>query len=82
MHPGWLLLGVDRLHHRSVSAAGALGGDDPSTSTEATSSGGSSRADQARIGHGHLEAFSSVDRQPKRLVEMSCKITGITSMCG
>ena len=37
---------------------------------------------QARIGHGHLEAPSSVDRQPQRLVEMSRKITGITSRSG
>jgi hypothetical protein len=33
-----------------------------------------------RIGQGHLGASSSVDGQPQWLVEMSRKITGITSM--
>jgi hypothetical protein len=33
-----------------------------------------------RIGQGHLGASSSVDEQPQWLVEMSRKITGITSM--
>jgi hypothetical protein len=42
--------------------------------------GRSWRADQARVGQGHLAASSSVDRQPQRLVEMSWKITCITSM--
>jgi len=41
-----------------------------------------SRTDQTRIGQGHLEASSSVDRQPQWLVERSRKITGITSRSG
>jgi hypothetical protein len=41
--------------------------------------GRSSGTNQTRVGQGHLEASSSVDGQPQRLVEMSAKITGIAS---
>ena len=127
-HPARLLLGVDRLHHRCLSASAALGGDEPehvggpdhcrwltndgeehlqvvgrgehgvgsTTALEELQiliqqrhaqphhrlTGRPSRTDQTRIGQGHLGASSSVDRQPQRLVEMSRKITGITSRSG
>jgi hypothetical protein len=44
--------------------------------------GWSSGTNQTRVVQGHLEVSSSVDGQPQRLVEMSAKITGITSMSG
>jgi hypothetical protein len=42
--------------------------------------GGAPKTDQARIEHRHFEASSFTGKQPPRLVEMSWKITGITSM--
>ena len=115
--PGRLQTSVDRLHHRDVSAAGALSGDEPQhvrrhdlgrslldhpeehlqvigrgqhrvraapaleelqivvdhrlSEPDCRISRGSSRADQTWIGQGHLEASSSIDRQPQRLLEMS-----------
>jgi hypothetical protein len=41
--------------------------------------GWSSRTDQTRIEQGHLGASSTVDKQPQRLLEMSGRITCITS---
>ncbi len=41
-----------------------------------------SRTNQTRIEQRHLGASSSVDRQPQRLVEISRRITCITSMTG